>query len=190
MSSLAETISNALLAVGPATEDSLRNVLDEFDGMNLSTEERLSSVATAVAAAAFTHHARHKRIYLDAVRTWSLEIAAELQPGPVRFRRQPEDEQIEEAAEILIAGLDQLIEIMSTEGVKTQDRLVTELAVVARVLGQVDPNAIHLALRQVEVALADPLFRPGALVRVPLREMGRPVARDAALGAIHAYGCA
>ena len=78
MSSLAETISSALRAVGPATEDRLRDIIADFDGLNLSAEERLSAVATTVAATAATHHKRHKPVYLDAVRTWSLEIAQEL----------------------------------------------------------------------------------------------------------------
>jgi hypothetical protein len=50
MSSLAETISSALRAVGRATEDRLRGIVNDFDGMNLTGEERLAAVATAIAA--------------------------------------------------------------------------------------------------------------------------------------------
>src|SRR4051812_31435119 len=125
MSSLAETINNALLAAGPATEDRMRDVTTDFDGMNLSGEERLAAVATAVASIAWNHHRKHRHVYLDAVRTWALEIAAELQPAPLRLRRAIDPVQVEEGAEILISGIDHLIELMTESAIRTQDRLVT-----------------------------------------------------------------
>src|SRR6476620_1707055 len=101
MSSLAETISIALQAVGPATGDRLRDIIVDFDGLNLIEEERLAAVATAIAATACTHHARHKAVYLDAVRTWSLEIAAELRPAPPRLRFAVDLERVSDGADIL-----------------------------------------------------------------------------------------
>jgi hypothetical protein len=190
MSSLAETINNALRAVGPATEDRLREVIAEFENMNLSGEERLSAVATAIAAAATTHHRRHKPVYLDAVRTWALEIAAELQPGPLRLRRAPDRGQIEEGAEILVAGIDSLIELMAAHGVRTQDRLVTELALVSRLLGQHEANIIHLTLLVIARAISEADYRPGAVIALPLRETALPLTRDAALEALAPRGCA
>src|ERR671939_88471 len=111
MSSLAETINNALQAVGQATEDRLRDITADFDGANLTAEERLAAIATSVAANAILNHKRHKSIYLDAVKTWSLEIAEELQPRPIRLRRPVRAENVEEGAEILIPGLESLIEM-------------------------------------------------------------------------------
>jgi len=80
MSSLVETINSALAAVGPATETRMRDLLSEFGELNLGDEDRLAALATVIAAAAATHHRRHKAIYLEAVRTWALEIA-----DPERF---------------------------------------------------------------------------------------------------------
>jgi hypothetical protein len=190
MSSLAETINNALRAVGPMTEDKLRDVMAEFDTMNLSAEERLAAVATTVAAAAATHHRRHKSVYLDAVRTWALEIASELQPSPLRLRTAPDRGQIEDGAEILIAGIDALIETMTAEAVATQDRLVTELALVTRLLGQNDANTIHLTLLAVARALESGDYRPGNLVATPLRETAMPLSRQASLETLAPRGCA
>src|SRR5215472_310668 len=136
MSSLAETINTALRAVGPATEDRLRDIVADFDGLNLTDEERVAAVATAIAATACSHHQRHKAVYLDAVRTWSLEIAAEAKPGPLRLRFAADIERIAEAADILTCGIDSLIELMTAMETRTQDRLVTELALVSRLLGQ------------------------------------------------------
>ena len=85
MSSLVETIDSALAAVGPATESRLRDLLAEFGELNLGDEDRLSALATVIASAATTHHVRHKGVYLDAVKTWALEIAGQIEPEPVRL---------------------------------------------------------------------------------------------------------
>lgn len=190
MATLAETINSALQAVGSATESRLRDVVAEFDCINLSGEERLDAVATAIAALAWTHHRKHRRVYLEAVKTWALEIASELQPGPLRLRAPADTRKVAEAADVLIGGVDGLIEMMSAGAVRTQDRLVTELALVARLLGEYDANTIHLALGTVEAAHLDDRFAPGEAVVVPLREAARPIRRDAALETLAPRGCA
>jgi hypothetical protein len=190
MSSLAETISSALRAVGPATEDRLRDIVADFDGLNLTDEERLSAVASTVAAAAATHHKRHKPVYIDAVRTWSLEIAQELKPSPLRLRFSADLERIADAADILISGIDSLIELMTAMGARTQDRLVTELALVSRLLGQVDASTIHLTLSVVDRAINAASYRPGSVVMVPLRETTRLISREADLEQLQPRGCA
>ncbi|HEY0523930.1 MAG TPA: hypothetical protein VGD08_11100 [Stellaceae bacterium] len=190
MSSLAETINIALQAVGPATEDRLRDVIADFNGMNLSGEERLAAMATAVAATAATHHRRHKEVYLDAVKTWSLEIAAELQPPPLRLRRPADTDAVGEAAELLAAGIDSLIEMMMQRSIRTQDRLVTELALVARLLGQHDANTIHQTLHAIASALASEVYMPGEIVMVPLRDAAKPLSRESVLESLAPRGCA
>ena len=52
MSSIAETIDIALAAVGPETEGRLRDVVAEFEALTLAAEERVSALATAIAAIA------------------------------------------------------------------------------------------------------------------------------------------
>ena len=52
MTSLAETIDTALAAVGPETEDRLRDVVSDFEGQALADEERLAALATSIAAIA------------------------------------------------------------------------------------------------------------------------------------------
>jgi hypothetical protein len=190
MATLSETINSALQAVGTATESRLRDVIAEFDNMNISGEERLDAIATALAALAWTHHRRHKQVYLEAVKAWSLEIAGELQPYPLRLRGAPDLRQVAEAAEVLISGVDALIEMMSAGAVKTQDRLVTELAVVARLLGEHDANTIHLTLLTVAAMIDESGYDAGAVVTVPLRDLALPVARNAALEALAPRGCA
>jgi len=171
MTSLAETIDTSLAAVGPETEGRLRDVVAGFEALALADEERLSALATAVAAIAKGHHGRHVSVYLEAVRTWSLEISDMLQPAPTELRFIPESGVIEQAARTLYGGLDTVIERMRREGVEVRDRLVTELAVVARFLGQHDQQTIAIAMIAVARAVADPAYRRGAVVRVPLREV-------------------
>src|ERR1700730_3589663 len=173
MSSLIETINSALAAVGPSPEGQLRDLLAEFGEPNLGDEDGLSALATLIAAAAPTHHLRHKGIYLDAVKTWALEIAEQLEPAPLRLAFAPGGGPGEEGAEILISGLASPIKVMAQAGVRVQDRLGTELAVVARLLGQHDANTIHVTLMAVGLSLADPDYHPGELIIVPLRETVR-----------------
>jgi hypothetical protein len=190
MSSLVETINSALAAIGPATESRLREILAEFGELNLSDEDRLAALATVIAAAAATHHRRHKAVYLEAVRSWALEIADALAPAPLRLSGMPVCGPVEDGAEILINGLDQLIDTMTQAGVGIQERLVTELAVVARLLGQHDANTIHMTLMTVSDTLADPDYQAGELVLVPLRETVQPLSRDVRLEALTPRGVA
>ena len=77
---------------------------------------------------------------------------------------------------------------MTQAGVGIQDRLVTELAVVARLLGQHDANTIHMTLMTVSDSLADPDYQPGELILVPLRETVQPLSRDVRLEALTPRG--
>ena len=190
MSTLAETISSALRAVGPATEDRLRDIVADFDSLNLTDEERLAAIATTVAATARTHHGRHPAVYLDAVRTWSLEIAQELKSAPLRFRFPADVERIAEAADILTNGVDSLIELMAALGARTQDRLVTELALVAQLLGQADAGTIQVTLGAIDRALASKSFQSGAIVMVPLRRGAGLIDRSANLELLQPRGSA
>jgi len=190
MSSLAQTISIALQAVGPVTGDRLRDIMVDFDGLDLIEEERLAAVATTIATTACTHHAKHKAVYLDAVRTWSLEIAAELRPAPSRLRFAVDLERVSDGADILIAGIESLIELMSAQSIQTKDRLVTELALISRLLGRNDANTIYMALNAVDRAVNSHSFTPGAIVLVPLRDASLPVGREANLALLEPRGCA
>jgi hypothetical protein len=171
MTSLAETIDTALAAVGRETEDRLRDVSADFEALKLADEERVSALATAIAAIAVQYHKRHVSAYLEAVRTWSLEIAEMIQPAPTELRYIPDTHTIEAAARTLYAGLDGVVDRMRAGGVDVRDRLITELALVTRFLGQHDPNTITIAVMAVNRALCDPQYHRGAVVRVPLREI-------------------
>jgi len=72
----------------------LREVISDFDGLNLGEEERLAAIATMIASTACARHARHRAVYLEAVRTWSLETASTLQPAPSPTRFTIELQQI------------------------------------------------------------------------------------------------
>jgi hypothetical protein len=190
MTSLAQTIDEAMLRLGPAVQDGLREIAAELYGLNLDVEDRLAALATALAACALIHHRRHKAVYLAAVRTWSLEISVGLAPPPLRLSRIAGEGPVDEGAEILIAGLDGLLDGLAQRTVNLQDRLVMELALFARLLGQHDANAVHLTLAAVSEALGDEDYRPGQSVHVPLDQMAMPLTRDACLATVAPRGVA
>jgi len=178
MTSLAETIDTALAAVGPETEDRLRDVVAEFEAQALADEERLAVLATSIAAIAHRHHSRHISVYLEAVRTWSLEIAEVVKPAATELRYIPKPAAIEQTARRFYDGLDGVIDRMQLQGIDVRDRLVTELAVMARFLGRHDGNTISIAIIAVNRALADPDYRRGAVVQVPMREVASAISAE------------
>lgn len=190
MTSLAETIDTALAAVGRETEDQLRDISGGFEALKLADEERLSALATAIAAIAVTYHQRHVSTYLEAVRAWSLEIAEMLKPVPTELRYIPDAATIEAAARRLCSGLDGVIDRMRQGGIDVRDRLITELALVTRFLGQHDPNTITIAIMAVNRALSDPQYRRGAVVQVPLREIAPHFTAESSLAAMEPRGTA
>jgi hypothetical protein len=174
MTSLAETIDRTLANIGTDPRDLLLDTLDGFESLGLPDEERLSAIATAIGNSAVTHHARHARIYLDAIQVWALEIAAELLPPPARLRSIPNTARSALGAEVLIAGAANLLESLRMQNVSLQDRLVTELALFTRLIGQHDANSILLTLRSVVEAIEQPGFSAGAAIDVILRDQSMP----------------
>ena len=190
MPSLTETIDNALSAVGSQAEDHLRGLIGEFEALNLADEERVAALATAITAIASTYHRRHAEVYLEAIRSWAVEIAEALRPRPTLLRRIPDLDAIEKCARRLSTGLDALLDDMRARGLDIRNRLITELAVVARLLGRHDPETIAIALMAVTRALADPAYRAGDAVRVPLRAVAPAVAAEVDLATEPSQGTA
>lgn len=191
MGTLSETISSALAAAGPAVEGRFYDILAELAELNLAEEGRLAVLASALAAVAALHHGPHKGVYLEAVRTWALEVSV-ARGGPARRLGSGGDGAgaITDGTEILLAGLDALLETMDQAGVGVREQLATELALFARLLGQYDAEAIHLTLMAAATAAAGQGFRPGQTVDVVLAATARPIARDACLATLAPRGLA
>jgi hypothetical protein len=190
MPSLTETIDNALSAVGSQAEDHLRGLIGEFEALDLADEERVAALATAIAAIASTYHRRHAEVYLEAIRSWAVEIAEALRPRPTLLRHIPDPRATEKSAHRLSSGLDALLEDMRARGLDIRNRLITELAVVARLLGRHDPETIGIALMAVTRALADPAYHAGDAVGVPLRAVAPAAAAEMDLATEPSQGTA
>ena len=190
MSTLAQTIRDAMARLGSETEARLREIVAEFCTLQLGEEDQLAALATSLAAVAMLNHARHKPVYLDAVRAWSLEISGEIGPPPLRLALSSGTGHFREGADVLIAGLDGLLDGVARETARIQDLLVLELALFAHLLGQYDANAIHRTLMAVSAALADAAYRPGRAVDVPLGDVAVPLGRDASLASVVPRGVA
>ena len=190
MSTLAETIASALAAAGPATQDRLQDIITELGELNLGEEGRLAVLASAVAATAATYHTQHQAIYLEAVRTWALEISVGRGGLSPRFSGLSLEGAVEDGTEILMGGLEAMLEAMQQRGVPLQDRLATELTLFSRLLGAHEGKAIHLTLMAATAALAEKDYRPGETIDVSLCEAALPLARDACLAEIAPRGLA
>jgi len=192
MIELPPLLVEALSAIGADIEARIGDLISDFVAIPLREEDRLSALAGAVATIATTRYRRHRAIFIAALRSWALEISIALAlappaPGiPVERRRGP----AEEAQDGLLNGLDAILRAMLDDGSAKHHRLVTELAVMARLLGRYDTRTIHLVVTAAGRACEDPLWRCGGAVPVSLREGGQPLARDACLAALAPRGTA
>jgi hypothetical protein len=189
-SSLADTIAQSMMRIGPGTRDKVRDIYGALGGLDLAPVERLSALATAVAAMATIFHARHVKVYFEAIRTWSLEISNGIAPAPCPGSTYARGGRVADAADIILAGLDAVMDDLRTDRVGLQDRLVLELALFAQLLGQHDANAILLTLRAVAEAIGDDGYQPGGTILVPLGELWLPLRRDACLADLAPRGVA
>lgn len=189
MGSLGQTIDRTLSNIGRTPRDVLLETLASFENFGLPDEERVAAIATAVAASAVSYHGRHTAKFLDAVQVWALEAADCGSPPVPRISYAPEPSTIMEAGEILLSGLDSLLDALKGAEVPLQDRVVSELALYTRLLGQHDVNTILLVVGAVGEAIADPDFTAGTIVTVALRDPA-PFDRTADLSTIQTRGVA
>ncbi|HLY54220.1 MAG TPA: hypothetical protein VKS60_01605 [Stellaceae bacterium] len=188
MSTLAVTIDRALNNIGQTARGVLRETVNAFDILPMSDEERLSAIATALAATAIIHHGRHVAKFLDAVRIWSLEAEGE-RAAPVPYPECAQAEQVSEAAELISTGTAALLDALDRDGVRLEDRVVAELALYTQLLGRSDLHTVLQTFGAVADAVASPGFRAGYLVRVEVCAW-TPVGRDADLAAVPTLGIA
>jgi hypothetical protein len=189
MNTLRQTIDDAIARLGPTVEDRLDEIAAELGELALGEEDQLSAVATALAAVAATHHRGHKPVYLEAVRVWALEISTQFRHA-MDWTSPDFEGPVEEGAEILVNGLDSLLETLATGTSKLQDRLVMELALFAHLLGRHNAAAVHAALRAATDALGDGGYQPGDAVRVALDLPSLPLDRNACLAELAPRGVA
>jgi hypothetical protein len=189
MGSLNETIDQTLTNIGREPRDLLLETLESFWHLELSDEEQVCSIAGALASCAMASHNRHVAKYLEAIRVWAVELAAATLPGPPRLRRPSSAEHVAEGADLLIAGTQQLLDVLNEAEVGLQDRLVAELTLYTRLLGRHDANTIHLVMQCVAKAVSSAAYQPGDPVTVPLRETA-PFTRTSPLDDVMARGTA
>jgi hypothetical protein len=79
---------------------------------------------------------------------------------------------------------------MLAAGTAKHHRLVTELAVMARLLGRYDAPKVHLVVTAASRACEDPVWRSGAGVPVSLGEGVLPLSRDVSIAAVAPRGSA
>lgn len=190
MTDLPPLLAEALSAIGSETEARMGDLIDDFAALPLSDEARLSALAGAVATIATTRYLQHRGIFIAALRCWALEISIALGPEPLRILADEDSDGIGEAQDALLGGIDTILRAMVAAGSAKHHRLVTELAVMARLLGRYDVHSIHLVLTAAGRACDDPAWQGGDAVPVSLCETGLPLARDVDIAALAPRGTA
>jgi hypothetical protein len=190
MIDLPPLLLEALKAIGPETEARMGDLISDFAALPLSEEDRLSALAGVVATIATTRYRHHRPIFIAALRGWALEISIALSPAPPRLALEQRRGPVAEAQDGLLGGIDTMLRAMVDGGLAKHHRLVTELAVMARLLGRYDAHSIHLVLTAASLACEDPRWRCGYTVPVMLADGAQLVARDASLEALAPRGTA
>lgn len=190
MTELPPLLIEALSAIGPETEARMGDLIGDFVALPLSEEDRLSALAGAVATIATTRYLHHRPIFIAALRSWALEISISLSPAPPRSPADRRRGPVEEAQDALLSGLDAILRAMVDDGSAKHHRLVTELAVMAQLLGRYDAHSIHLVLTAASLACEDPRWRSGCTVPVLLSDGTQLLTRDACLASLAPRGTA
>jgi hypothetical protein len=190
MADLPPLLIEALSAIGPETEARMGDLISDFVALPLGEEDRLSALAGAVATIATTRYSHHRAIFIAALRCWALEISVSLSPTPPRTAFESRRGPVEEAQDALLGGLDALLRAMADDGSAKHHRLVTELAVMAQLLGRYDAHSIHLVLTAASLACEDPRWRSGYTVPVLLSDGAQLLTRDACLASLAPRGTA
>ncbi|HVA15376.1 MAG TPA: hypothetical protein VNF99_19160 [Stellaceae bacterium] len=190
MTDLPPLLIEALAAIGPETEARMGDLISDFGTLALGEEDRLSALAGTVATIAMTRYVRHGAIFIAALRSWALEISIALAPPSPRLTFDRRAGPIEEAQDLLLGGIDAILRAMIAAGSAKHHRLVTELAMMARLLGRYDALSVHMVVTAASRACDDPDWQSGGVVPVSLGESFLPLTRDAAIATIAPRGTA
>lgn len=177
MRTLVDTINQTLRNIGVGPGRVLLETIESFEEMTLTDQERISALASSIAGSALAYHSTRVSGYLDAIRVSAMAIALEILPPPPAVGGLPALGHIAEGADLLSGGLHHLIDLLYSEAIGVEDRVIAEIALYARLLGRHDPNTVQTVLRGVGDALNHPDFAEGDLVAVCL---GDPSKIDAA----------
>jgi len=170
---LVETINQTLRNIGVGPGRVLLETIESFEEMTLTDQERISALASAIAGSALAYHSTRVASYLDAIRVSAMAIALEILPPPPAIGAYPTLGHIAEGADLLSGGLQHLIDMLYSEAIGLEDRIIAEIALYARLLGRHDPNTVHAVLAGVDDALRHPDFAEGDLVAVSLGDPAR-----------------
>lgn len=188
MTHVPSLLSDTLAAVGPEVEARMAALIEDFTDLPLGEEDRLSALAGTIATVAATRYVGHGGIFIAALRGWALEISFALAPELPPLVSDPEALPIAEAQELLLRGIDRILGRMHAARMTRHHRLVTELAIMALLLGDFDAPGVHLVLTAAASACENPAWRPGSAVAVTLSEGAMPLGRDASLAAVAPRG--
>lgn len=158
-------IHQAMAAAGGLARAEMARTFSAFGEIGLAAGERLSAVATAVAAVLLRRHQGDAEAFLDALQDLTRPTAGfaglrgERSGGGVARRTR-----IADGAALLAEGFERLAQRLGHAGIPAEQAALVESVLLARLLAEHRPNSIRLALVAVRQAVAQPGFTAGDLV--------------------------
>jgi hypothetical protein len=161
----AMTEDAAALAGGQIRRE-MSMTLATFEAIELDGRERLSAIASAIAAAAMKRHDEGREAFLDHL----FELARPAVPADEivlpASHGEPHRACIAEGLAVLDAGLDRIMMILLDSGVGARQANLVESMMLARLLAPHGPQAARRALATVGRAIAEPGFAHGEVIVV------------------------
>jgi hypothetical protein len=157
----ANTFHHAMMRAGRLAQNDLAAALATFDRLGLSRQERLTAIASAVAAARAKRHPASGDAFFRALRELT-------RPAFGYFGHPDEGEiflsRVAEGLRLLVRALDHLAGRLAAVGLPLEAAGLVETVMLARLLAVHPPRQVSLAIAAAERATHRPDYRAGDIV--------------------------
>ena len=157
---------DAVARAGGQVRREMSMTLATFEAIELDGRERLSAIASTIAAAAMKRHGQGREAFLAHL----FELARPAVPADEivlpASHGEPNRACIAEGLAVLDTGLDRITMILLDSGVGARQANLVESMMLARLLAPHGPQAARRALATVGRSIAEPSFAHGEVIVV------------------------
>jgi hypothetical protein len=170
----ATLVHQAMASAAPIAGGAMAQAFAAFAEIGLGDAERLTAIASAVAAAAVKRHGEGAADFIRHLHDMTrLSVGLGGGSTAVPLRRS----QIEQGIALLDSAFDGLAASLAAAGLPPAQTTIVETVLLARLLAAHRPNAIRAALLAASHAIARPGYRAGDVIPALVAEV--PAAGDA-----------
>lgn len=162
---LQQAMVSAMVKAGALAHGEITAICDNLAADRLSGMERLSAIASTIAAVTAKRHAAEAEAFLRCLQDLTRPTSGFAQIAERRDAEMRRDH-IVTAAERLESGFDRLARTLANAPVASDQAAAVEIVLLARLLAAHRPNLIRSALLAVARAVAAPGFQPGEIVAI------------------------